>query len=112
VAKVVWAIIAVCLDANNIPSSIDNCWLCCEKWLPGGKKFHTFGIVTICWAIWKTRNKMCFEGKVVKDPTSIVCYACALMSYWAGLYTGDDKDALIAGVNCMIEIAMKLLGKK
>jgi hypothetical protein len=34
------------------------------------------------------------------------------MSYWAGLYTGDDKDALIVGVNSMIEIAMKLLGKK
>jgi hypothetical protein len=44
----VWAIIAVCLDANNIPSSIDNCWLWCEKWLPWGKKFHTFGIAAIC----------------------------------------------------------------
>jgi hypothetical protein len=55
---------------------------------------------------------MCFEGKAVKDHASIVCYACALMSYWAWLYTGDDKDALIAGVNSMIEIAMKLLGKE
>jgi hypothetical protein len=39
VAMDVWAIIAVCLDANNIPSSIDNCWLWCENGYHGVKNF-------------------------------------------------------------------------
>lgn len=77
-----------------------------------GGKFHTFGIAAICWAIWKTRNKMCFEGKALKDPVFIVCYVCALMSYWVGLYSEDDKDVLTAGVNTMMKIALKLLSKK
>jgi len=34
------------------------------------------------------------------------------MSYWAGLFLEDDKEALIAGANTMLKIAMKLLNKK
>lgn len=34
------------------------------------------------------------------------------MSYWAGLFLEDDKEALIAAANTMLKIAMKLLDKK
>ena len=34
------------------------------------------------------------------------------MSYWAGRYAGMDIEALEAGVNTMLQIAMKLLNKK
>lgn len=34
------------------------------------------------------------------------------MSYWAGLFVENKKEALVAGVNTMLEIAVKLLGKK
>ena len=33
------------------------------------------------------------------------------MSYWAGLFLENDKKALIAVVNTMLEIAVKLLDK-
>lgn len=36
VAKVVWGIIAKVLGADNIPTSLSQCWLWCSKWLPGG----------------------------------------------------------------------------
>jgi hypothetical protein len=80
--------------------------------MPSGKKFHAIGIAAVSWAIWKTRNRVCFEGHVVTNPITIICYACSLMSYWAGLFLEDDKEALIAGVNTMMEIAVKLLDKK
>jgi hypothetical protein len=112
IAKAVWATFVTCIGANDIPSSIDRCWLWFEKWLPGGKKFHTLGIVAICWAMWKARNKLCFEGKSVQNPISIVCHACALMCHWAGLYQKEDKELLEAGVNTMLQIALKLLCKK
>jgi len=100
------------LGANNIPKSVEQCWAWCETWLPNGKKIHTFGIAAICWAIWKSPNKACFEGKCIQDPTSIVCYACMLMGYWAGLYMGVDKEELVEGINTMLKIAAKLVSKK
>lgn len=113
-AKAVWAIVAKCIGADNVPRSIGQCWLWCEKWLSHGKQFHTIGIAVICWAIWKTRNKACFKGKLLKNPASIICYACALMGYWTGLFGELEHmiETLVAGANTMLQIATKLLGKK
>jgi len=80
--------------------------------LPNGKKFHATGIAAFCWAIWKARNKACLEGKLIQNPISIICHACALISSWAGLFLEDDKEMLVAGANTMLQIALKLLNKK
>lgn len=53
-----------------------------------------------------------FQGKIVTSPITIICYACSLMGYWAGLLCDDDKDELVAGVNSMLKIALRLVGKK
>jgi len=55
---------------------------------------------------------VCFEGKSLTNPISVICHACALMNYWAGLFMEIDKEALEAGVNTMLKIAASLLGKK
>jgi hypothetical protein len=34
------------------------------------------------------------------------------MGYWAGLFLGADREALDAGVNTMLAIAVKLTSKK
>jgi len=111
-AKAVWAIVAHCLGASNVPRNFNQCWAWCEQWLPYGNKFHAIGIAAICWAIWKTRNSACFEGKAVTSPIHVICYACSLMEYWAGLFLDEDKDQLIAGANTMLEIAMQLVSKE
>ena len=111
IAKAVWAIVVHSIGANDIPKSLDQCWHWCNKWLPDGKQFHAVGIAAVCWAIWKTRNRVCFEGHVITSPITIICYTCSLMSYWAGLFLENDKKALIAVVNTMLEIAVKLLDK-
>jgi len=85
VAKVVWATIATYLGANDIPSSFQQSWKWCEKWIPNGKQFFAVGIAVVCWSIWKMRNKICFEGKKFSNSIEIVCHACALMKFWAGL---------------------------
>jgi hypothetical protein len=76
------------------------------------EKFHALGIVAICYAIWKTRNNVCFEGKTVTSLISIICYACSLMEYWVDLFLDDDKDQLVAGANTMLKIALQLVGKE
>jgi hypothetical protein len=110
-ARAVWAIIAHCLGASNVPSTFHQCWNWCEKWLSFGQNFHAIGIAAIYWAIWKTRNSVCFQGKIVTSPITIICYACSLMGYWAGLFGDDEKEKLVAGVDMMLQIALRLVAK-
>lgn len=91
---------------------MEKCWVWCNTWLPGDKKLHVVGIAAVCWAIWKARNGLCFDGKQKQNPASIICHACALMSYWAALYSEEDSEALKEGVNMMLKIAVQLLAKK
>lgn len=58
------------------------------------------------------RNKICFEGKKLHNPLEIVCHACALIKFWAGLQKEVDKETLIQGVDAMLKIAVQLLAKK
>ena len=85
VARVVWACVAQCFGANDIPVNIDQCWLCLNKWLPQWlpqqREVHVWGVAAICWAMWKARNKACFDKKLIKKPVEIVCHAGALMKF-------------------------------
>lgn len=66
-------------------------------------------ISAICWAIWKGRNKACFEGEVIKNPIEILSHAGALMRFWIGLYAEVNREMLINGVNTMLREAARLL---
>ena len=109
IAKVIWAVIVKVIRANNIPTSLSQCWSWCDHWLPAEKKFHLSGVSAICWAIWKARNKACFEGEIIKNPIEILCHAGALMQFWTGLYAEVDREMLVNGVNTMLQVAARLL---
>lgn len=47
------------------------------------------------------RNRACFEKKVIKYPTDIVCYAVMFLNYWADLHKEQDKMALQEGVRIL-----------
>jgi hypothetical protein len=70
------------------------------------------GLAVVCWAIWKSRNAVCFEKKILRNPLKIVCSACAFMRYWASLYPGITKEVIEEGVDVMLWTAIKLLGRK
>jgi hypothetical protein len=74
VAKVIWGFIDLCFNQNDQPSSYEQFWPWVSKALPGGDHVYMFGLATICWAIWKARNRLCFEKKTVKDPTDIIFF--------------------------------------
>ena len=109
IVKVIWAVIARVVWANNIPTSLAQYWNWCDRWLPAGERYHMWGVSAICWAIWKGRNKACFDGVVIKNPIEILCHAGALMRFWTGLYAEVDKEMLINGVNTMLREATRLL---
>lgn len=35
------------IGADDIPKSLDQCWVWCDKWLPSGKQFHVLGVAAI-----------------------------------------------------------------
>jgi hypothetical protein len=41
------------------------------------------------------RNRICFEGKKLKNTLEIANHACALIKFWAGLQKEADKEMLI-----------------
>ena len=113
VAKTVWPMVAITFGANDIPNSpkkhgngVKNGWLL-------ARNFMLLVLLLYVGQSRKPRTKhvLTFEGKLIKNPVQILCHACALMRFWAGLYVGDDKEILIDGVNAMLKIAVELLTK-
>ena len=70
-------------------------------------------LAAICWGIWKTRNRVVFEHKmIIKHSLEIICSACAIMHYLAGLYPDSMKEIIVAGVDSMMKVALKILGRQ
>lgn len=69
------------------------------------------GLAAICWAIWKARNKTCFENIQIKNPHDIIFSACLFMRYWSGLYPDGDQDLIKEGVETVMQTSIELLKK-
>jgi hypothetical protein len=54
-------------------------WPWIQKALPGGEKVSMFGLAAFCWAIWKARNRACFEKKMIKNKSEVIYSACVFM---------------------------------
>jgi hypothetical protein len=52
---------------------------------------HVVGLAALCWALWKLRNRACFEKKLIKSPSEISCYGCSFLRYWSGLHKEEDN---------------------
>lgn len=111
-AKVVWGIVATCMGANTVPSNLNQYWNWIKLSIPDGNQFYTFGLAAISWAIWKARNKACFEFKLIKHPAEILCHACALMNFWTGLYKVDLQEQIVEGVKTMLSVACRILANQ
>jgi len=102
VAKVIWGIVGTSLGADNIPSILiqNNSWV--RHWLPGGESIYMIGLAAVCRATWKQRKEACFDNKMLRNPTEIMIYACALMSFWAGLYDAEMHGKILEGVKILL----------
>lgn len=101
----VWACIAnKCLGADNIPRNLSQCWeWWCEAWLRQGRKCPMWGVAAICWAIWKARNKVCFDKKLINSKLQIeqtlvtqrlLQYNVSLF-YLGAVYFGESTKPLL-----------------
>lgn len=82
-----------------------------RKYVPGGRKsrnVHVIGLASICWAMWKLRNRACFEKKLIRSPAEMICYACSSLKYWAGMQNEETKVAIESGAEVLKEEALRL----
>lgn len=108
-AKVIWSIVACSIGANDLPNSLSQYWAWCEKWIPTSIQLHAFVLAGMCWATWKARNKACFENKLIKHPAEIVCHACSLLIFWAGLHKEELQSQIKEGVGALLALACQML---
>jgi hypothetical protein len=98
-AAYMWSTISTVLGVFSRPSCFTQYFWWIAKILPVGSNLHIVGIAALCWAIWKTRNNACFEGKLISSPLGLICYMCAFLRYWAGLQNEKDKELLLEGAS-------------
>jgi hypothetical protein len=97
--------VARSIGAHSRPGNFSQFFWWFPRFIPASRNVQILGIASICWAIWKLRNRACFEGKLINSPIDLICYATVFMKYWAGLNSDTDQDAIRRGANALIDMA-------
>jgi hypothetical protein len=88
VARCVWGVIATCFGTTYIPGNIQQYKTWVQKLLPRVGGIHHFGFAAISWALWKCRNKACFDKKIIRHPAEVIIVhvlLCHIGQVWATL---------------------------
>jgi hypothetical protein len=100
-AKFVWSCVARSIGASTRHGSFAQYFWWIPQFLPVSRNVQIVRVAAICWAIWKMRNRACFEGKLIQTPVELICFAVVFMKYWAGLNVQADSDALRQGADAL-----------
>jgi hypothetical protein len=72
--------------------------------VPASQNIQIPGVASICWAIWKLRNRACFEGKLINSPIDLICYSVVFI--WAGFNSSADQKIITRGANKLINTTL------
>jgi hypothetical protein len=70
------------------------------------------GLAAICWAIWKARNKACFEKIYQKNPVDLIYHTVVFMKYWAGAHSTEEAAQLNRGADALLSLAAGMLNRR
>jgi hypothetical protein len=105
-AKYIWSLVAWVINADCRPTNECQYWEWCERFMPCNKNLHMIGLTAIYWAIWRTRNSVCFDKKKISSPTEIICLASSVLNYWAGLQQEEGRTIFETGAEALKEAAI------
>jgi hypothetical protein len=62
-AKYIWSIVGTVVGAQTRPGSFAQFFWWMPQFSQASRNVQIASLTAICWAIWKSRNKTCFEKK-------------------------------------------------
>jgi hypothetical protein len=62
--RYVWSLVAMIIGADCRSVNLEQYLIWCGRYLPLYKNIHMVGLSAICWALWKSRNSICFDKNV------------------------------------------------
>jgi hypothetical protein len=87
--KLCGGVVALSFQQRDRPTSYEQYDNWIRKALPGGDAVYMLGLAAICWAIWKARNRACFEKKLIRNHNEVIFSAYLFMHFWVGLFKGE-----------------------
>lgn len=69
-------------------------------------------LAVVCWAMWKSQNKTCFDKIIIKHPYDLVFQASTLSDMWAGLHKSDTQNIMKIGAKTMFKTVVKVCNVK
>jgi hypothetical protein len=78
-AKFIWSAVGNLIGAKSRPGSFTQFFWWIPRFIPASRNTQIAGLAAICWAIWKLRNRSCFDHKMVKDPVELI--SCSTVFY-------------------------------
>lgn len=92
VAKLIWQVVACAFALPRIPSNLADLMGPWIKSFPTDlRRMVLCGSVTICWTIWKARNRACFDKIFPDDPASLVYRLCYYLKTRSILQRSQDR---------------------
>ena len=107
-----WAVIGQCLGTGTTPRNSKQYKIRISRWLPEEQNVHHFDFEAVCWAIWKCRNRVVFDAKLIRHLAEILLHSCAFMNYWVGDYNSDFQGRLLERVKVLLACADKVLAQQ
>jgi hypothetical protein len=105
VVKFVWSTVATAINSHTRPGSFSQFFWWFPRFVLASRNTQIASVAAICWAIWKLRNRACFERKLINSPFELISYAVVFMNYWAGLYGERDAADIRAGADGLMRLA-------
>lgn len=88
----------IAFKLRSTPTNISHLF---EIWIfsfsKGIRNLVMVGCGAILWAIWKSRNRACFDKKMFLDPSEVTYICCFCLNHWAALETEKARKMLLEG---------------
>jgi hypothetical protein len=75
------ALVGMAVGAQNRPGSFARYFWWMPQHSTVSRNVQIAGLAAICWAIWKARNKACFEKIFHNNPIELIYHSVAFMTY-------------------------------